>query len=514
MNNKIVSILVMTLLLGTIIVPLTGTLPASYARNITAKQNSLSRLIKTNYDYVIITTDALVNSVKTFEIWKRLCGYSVKTVTLSWITTTYPGRDSQEQIRNFLIDSYEEWGIQYVLFVGSRNTIPMREVYTIPAEFEEGYGSLFTDFYYADLSGNWDSDNDGLFGEYKQDDVDFYPEVHVGRIPCDDPERIQNITQRSKQFESDKGAWKKNVLLLGSIIYYQNMESFDHIYDRSDGATLMEECRTDIFTPKGFTCTRMYEAEGLSPSTYEYEYPLEYSTVISEWTKGYGIVNMLGHASEKSITRFVWDRDDGDNIPELEQGELSYRDFLRKSDGTRLCLEKPPIVFTSGCSQLYSANNMGRSFIENGAATAFIGSTDLALYNITKVWNDESDGGAFSLCYYFFQFFIGDNQKCGEALSNSKTFFYDHFWCTNESNYEWIWRCYSTVLGFTLYGDPALSFIHKRNEIHAEIIQQLQLYLTSHNIIPNQKAIKEELPRLRDAIIHHLSLLKIFSSKN
>ena len=104
--------------------------------------------------------------------------------------------------------------------------------------------------------------------------------------------------------------------------------------------------------------------------------------------------------------------------------------------------------------------------MENGAATAFIGSTDLGLYNITKVWNDESDGGAFSLCYYFFQFFIGDNQKCGEALSNSKTFFYDHFWCTNESNYEWMWRCYTTIFGFTLYGDPALSYIHKRNEIH------------------------------------------------
>ena len=502
MKRKIIGIFVCLLLIAAAVLPVTGTLTTSYSRKIDPKGNSHSPFIKTNYDYVIITTDELVNSVNTFESWKRVCGYSVKTVSLSWITNTYQGRDIPEQIRNFLIDTYEEWGIKYVLFVGSHTTLPMREVYIIPAEFEEGYGSMFTDFYYADLSGNWDADNDGFFGEYQQDNADFYPEVHVGRIPCDDPEIVQNISQRSKQYESDKGDWKKNVLLLGSIIYYKNMEVYDHIYDRSDGATLMEKCRTDIFNPKGFTCIRMYEAEGISPSTYEYEYPLEYSTVISEWTKGYGIVNMLGHASEKSITRFVWDRDDGDNIPEVGEGELSYRDFLRKSDGKRLYLEKPPIVFTSGCSQLYSANNMGRSFIENGAATAFIGSTDLVLYNITKVWNDESDGGAFSLCYYFFQFFIGDNQKCGEALSNAKTFFYEHFWCNNESNYEWMWRCYSTVFGFTLYGDPALSFIHKRNELHPINLQYLLLTFMSLKMLQNNPVIKDMIAQLFDTMIN------------
>jgi hypothetical protein len=118
---------------------------------------------------------------------------------------------------------------------------------------------------------------------------------------------------------------------------------------------------------------------------------------------------------------------------------------------------------------------MGRSFIEDGAATAFIGSTDLALYNITKIWRDERDGGAFSLDYYFFQFFIGDNQKCGEALSNSKNYFYDNFWFTNESYYEWIWRCYSTIFGFTLYGDPALNLIYKKKDVSKNDINHFSM---------------------------------------
>jgi hypothetical protein len=99
---------------------------------------------------------------------------------------------------------------------------------------------------------------------------------------------------------------------------------------------------------------------------------------------------------------------------------------------------------------------MGRSFIENNAAVAYIGTTDLGFYNITRVWNDESDGGFGSIDYYFFYYLVSQDQTCGDALSNSKLYFSNHF-MFNEYNPEWIYRCYSTLMGTTLYGDPALS---------------------------------------------------------
>ena len=124
-------------------------------------------------------------------------------------------------------------------------------------------------------------------------------------------------------------------------------------------------------------------------------------------------------------------------------------------------------------------------------------STDLSLCNVTKIWNDERDGGAFSLNYYFFQFFIGDDQKCGEALSNSKSFFYDHFWFTNESNYEWIWRCYSTIFGFTLYGDPALNLIYEREGIHMRNMRSFQFNFFPIKMFHNILLIKDEISRIR-----------------
>jgi hypothetical protein len=405
-----------------------------------------------NANYIILTTSDLEDAVIDFKTWKEYPGLSVEIINVTWIADNYNGVDIQEQIRNFLIDKYDEWNIQYLLIVGSRDMIPMRRCDPIEWDYGDYY---YTDFYYSDITGDWDQDNDGKFAEYEDDSVDFIPEISVGRIPGDDEDTVEKICGNIMRFGSDTGSWKKNVLLLGAISYYEGLESFGWTYERSDCGTIMEECRIDIFDPEGFNCFRMYEAEGLRPSTYDYELPLEHTNAFAEWTNGYSVVNMIGHSNEDLSARWIWDHDDGDNIPEVAEGELIYKDILTRSDSRRLTLEKPPIVFSGGCSQLHGSNNMGRSFIEDGAAVAYIGSTDLGFYNITRVWKDERDGGFGSLDYYFFYYLISQDQTCGDALSNSKLYFSNHF-MFDEYDQEWIYRSYSTLMATTLYGDPSL----------------------------------------------------------
>jgi hypothetical protein len=407
---------------------------------------------KSSGDYIIITLPELESSVDLLKTWKHYLGYTIEVVNTSWITSYYKGIDIQEKIRNFLIEKYNESSPSYVLLVGSITSIPPRICYPLPTVFTD---HVSTDYYYADLTGAWDADHDGYYGEYSDDTVDFIPEISVGRIPCDDPSLVRQICQNIIRYEQEMGTWKTNVLSLASIIYYENMTAFNWTYARSDGATLMEKCRSDILEPNGFSSVRMYEKEGIRPSTYTCEYPISHENVLTEWTKGYGLVNMLGHASEYVTTQFIWDHDDGDNIPEQTGGELQYVDFLRYTDSDRLQMKTPPIVISAGCSQLGGSKNIGRSFLEDGAAVAFVGTTDLSYYNITRVWRDERDGGAFSLDYYFISYLIGAHQKCGEALNNAKVTFLNHFMFTSYDP-EWIKRCYSTLLGYTLYGDPAL----------------------------------------------------------
>jgi len=434
--------------------------------------------------YIIITTTELVDSVHSLQKWKEYLNFSVEVVTIDWIAAQYSGEDLQEQIRNYLIDTYEEGTPLYVLLVGSEETIPSRTCHPIPWEYPD---NLRTDFYYADLTGDWNEDDDEYFGEYDHDAVDFIAEASVGRIPSDDPLYVKTICQNSIRYENDNGAWKKNVLSLAAIIYYQNMTSFNWTYARSDGATLMEECWTDIFQPQGYTHVCMYENEGISPSTYPYDYPLTQQNVVSQWTQGYGIVNMIGHSSETKVTRLIWNFDDGDNIPEFSAGELIYRDFLRFADGKNLGTETPPIVFSDGCSQFHAVNNMGKEFLEEGAAVAYIGTTDLGFYNITRVWNDESDGGVFSMDYYFFYYFVNEEMTCGDALNAAKSYFADHFMFTYYDA-DWIYRCLSTLYGFSLYGDPALAGTTEKTDTTPPALTvenpEGSLYLFGRPLIP------------------------------
>ena len=206
-------------------------------------------------DYVIITNDNMIDSLSDFKAWKESLGFSVKIESSSFISDNYEGRDLAEQIRNYLIDKYIDWNIQYVFLVGSRDTIPMRVCIPYSEYYDDEFLQCPSDYYYADLTGDWDADNDDFFGEYQEDNMDFYPEVIVGRLPCDDSNKLESILQRIIGYESDDSNWKKNVLLPGAVIFYENQEASGYTWQRSDGATLMEECRLDIFEPNEYSCT-------------------------------------------------------------------------------------------------------------------------------------------------------------------------------------------------------------------------------------------------------------------
>ena len=142
------------------------------------------KLERQTYDYVIITSEDLQASVFSLVSWKQYLGHSVTVVTTTWIGNNYSGSDLVEKIRNFLIDKYIEWGIEYVLLVGNVDLIPMRKCFPDPSNHDPNSDLCPpTDYYYADLTGDWDSDGDGFYGEYGQDNVDLVPEVIVGRIP-------------------------------------------------------------------------------------------------------------------------------------------------------------------------------------------------------------------------------------------------------------------------------------------------------------------------------------------
>lgn len=408
-------------------------------------QGQDSLFLSEKFDYIIITTDELESSVIFLKNWREITGYLPKIVNISWIENQYSGIDVQEKIRNFLKDKYLDWGLSHVLIVGSDRTIPMRDCY--PDNWNHGYGDMVpTDYYYADLTGDWDKDNDGYFGEKNDDAPDFIAEVYVGRLPFDNPETVEKICQKIIKFEQTDESWKERSLLIGAFLWLKN-EDNDPSYDRTDGADLMESIWDEILAQNGFECTSLYEKEGLSISYYFCDFPLTRENVINQWKQGYGFVNWNGHGSTTSTHRLYWVYDDGDGIP--EGGEKSSPSFIKTSDSSLLDDDKPAIVFSCSCENAHPETySLGIALLENGAVS-FIGASRNAYGSVG--WKDVDDGGCSSLDYIFTKNLIGKNQPCGESLYEAKLEYY--------TNYGWWgWETNQNMYAFNLYGDPATSF--------------------------------------------------------
>ncbi|MHC1625152.1 MAG: C25 family cysteine peptidase [Methermicoccaceae archaeon] len=396
------------------------------------KPKTSSSLNISTYDYVIITKNSLKDAVKPLVNWKKSLGYNVKIVT----NYTNP-----EEIRSFLKNKYVEWGIKYVLIVGSTHIIPMRRCYPKPNDPDK---ATPTDYYYADLTGYWNSDYDDYYGERGEDDVDFYPEVYVGRIPLDDPLTVKNVCQKIVEFESQPWEWKKKALLLGAIINYENEDGEEQ--PETDGANGMEECRNDIFIPNGYICTTMYEKNGLKPSQHNCDYPLTHENVLTEWKKGYGIVNWWAHGTLRASSRKVWENDDGDSVPERD--EISWPKFIESRDVSDINDEKPSVVFSCSCDTAWpeEEGSLGNSLMKTGAV-AFIGAARTSWSTVG--WEDETDGGNMAINYFFFRNLLTHHQGVGEALYNSKINYFTSFnW--------WGWMIYQDMYGFNLYGEPSM----------------------------------------------------------
>ncbi len=133
-----------------------------------------------------------------------------------WIYENYDGFDSQEQIRNFLKDAYENQGLIYALIVGDYGETTRISSLCIG----ENVMDSVSDLYFSDLDGSWDLDGDNLYGELT-DGIDWYSDIYVGRFSTDVPNRLENMVEKTIAYEtsSPEGDWQTTALLAGAGLW-------------------------------------------------------------------------------------------------------------------------------------------------------------------------------------------------------------------------------------------------------------------------------------------------------
>ncbi len=178
------------------------------------------------YDMVIVAPEAFAGDLERLVEHKNSHGIATLLKTTAEIYQEYDGVDRPEQIKYFIKDALETYGISYVMLVGGLKSIWYAKPRDTKNYGVQGwhvpvrYSNLYSgepgypcDLYYADIYraggafADWDSNGNGVFAEWTdengqpEDDLDLYPDVAVGRLACRSRTEVTNMVDKIIAYE-------------------------------------------------------------------------------------------------------------------------------------------------------------------------------------------------------------------------------------------------------------------------------------------------------------------------
>ena len=210
------------------------------------------------YDMLVITKAEWVDHFGEYLNLYNDKGIRTRIVALEDIYATTEGRDVQEQIRNYIIQEYEDNGIQMVNLGGDVSIVPYRSLYCWA---QEGYeDNVPSDMYYACLDGTLNDDDDDRWGEVGEDDL--LPEIGVGRLPFNNEQQLETIMHKTLSYLQTPVLGEFTSPILGA----------EHLGDGYFGDIDMERLIGEVHDydyttygyPEDYTFKRYYET-GSSP---------------------------------------------------------------------------------------------------------------------------------------------------------------------------------------------------------------------------------------------------------
>jgi hypothetical protein len=317
--------------------------------------------IQDEYDMVVITPKKFASEAQILVDHKNDHEITTKLVTLNEIydSTYFPveGRDCAEEVKYFLKNAFDEWGIKYVLFIGGRSGGILEEKWHVPVRYSHlddgGEGSYLTDLYFADIYDNeanfssWDSNENGIFAEWKglnKDILDMYPEVYVGRIPCRAKFEVKTVINKIITYENEAygNDWVKKFVGVAGDTYPSESDPY---YE----GELATQHAFNYIEPLGFDSSFIWTSNGRFTGKDD---------VINEISLGCGFLHFSGHGNPH-----VWSNHPPNAEDEWVDGPNSF-DMASMSNA-----EKLPITIVGGCHNAQynvSLLNILKGLIEDG----------------------------------------------------------------------------------------------------------------------------------------------------
>jgi fibronectin type 3 domain-containing protein len=409
-------------------------------------------------EYLILTTQTIYNhsALGQFMLYLNQHGYSASAYFADTPTVTgQPGAELADKIRHFLTLMWQGHpNLKYVLLVGSPDPgtgdVPMKMTHPLLLTHGcQGEVPTPTDLYYADLTGNWDLNGNGQYGEYPPDGqpsggdlgpggVDLFAELYVGRIPVynADYASLDSILYKiiNQQTIPHRQPWQNNTLM-AMTFWGQHYNS----------AVLGYDLIKNFMTPAaGFSSYTIYmhhwapdpcsQISGIDPNTYMDDW-----VVASYWSQHpVGLAVTAGHGSFER-TAIGWGTETTDCwLP----GDLFNSYQTAYLDDTR-----PAFAVLNSCENGHPEDtfNMQYALLRQGAVSA-VGATRVTWLDedgdtIDGLPTNYTSGAGIS---YNYVRMLSQGDSAGKAIMMSRT--YAPPWDDGRlMNY----------FDFNLYGDPA-----------------------------------------------------------
>ena len=154
-------------------------------------------------EYLIITSAYLAPGFYPYLVWKNQKGILTELVLIEDILSAYQGVDNAAKLRAYLQEAFSN-GARWVLFGGDEDVIPIRYAFQGNVTFQPSLADQqVCDLYFGDLTGDWDFDHDGVYGEVTNDHPDLIPELYVGRVPAATLEEASIWVEKATLYEQN-----------------------------------------------------------------------------------------------------------------------------------------------------------------------------------------------------------------------------------------------------------------------------------------------------------------------
>jgi len=308
-------ILKLTVLLATLLVPALAT-----------SQDNL----------LIIAPDEFINELVPLKRFKDASGRPTYILSLTQVydNPSFNGADEAEEVKRCIAYYEEHHHVDFVMLVGDIENFPARFRFwgwiKSPALNDDQRGWAVSDLYFADLYkdgtrdfDDWDANKNGLYGEIQfdnptycdqanygctinQDDIDFLPDVAVGRIPASTPQEVAAYVNKVISYE---------LKTMPTDQWFRQVALYTGTWISSDDA--VKNYIGNLFPPDFQLIKRYHGTNTATPAQ-----------IISDLNNGVGFVNYMGHGTWRSwaCVGFDW----------------NYITSLNNSD-------QLPVVFAAAC---------------------------------------------------------------------------------------------------------------------------------------------------------------------